>query len=167
MAQSMRDIKDKITSTQSTSQITKAMQMVSAAKLTKSEAKTKNYHHYMQTLEEMVRNISSSSSMRHHPFFKAKREKKCVGYLVITSDRGLAGGYNGNVLKLMQSEIDALAKDEYKVYMVGSKGFDYAKRANLTVENDFVFVPDDIVYQDIKPVVDHVINDYMAGNLVK
>ena len=165
MAQSMRDIKDKITSTQSSSQITKAMQMVSAAKLTKSEAKTKNYHHYMQTLEEMVRNISSSSSMRHHPFFKAKREKKCVGYLVITSDRGLAGGYNGNVLKLMQSEIDALAKDEYKVYMVGSKGFDYAKRANLTVENDFVFVPDDIVYQDIKPVVDHVINDYMAGNL--
>ena len=47
MAQSMRDIKDKITSTQSTSQITKAMQMVSAAKLTKSEAKTKNYHHYI------------------------------------------------------------------------------------------------------------------------
>lgn len=165
MAQSMRDIKDKITSTQSTSQITKAMQMVSAAKLTKSEAKTKNYHHYMETLEEMVRNISSSSSMSHHPFFKAKSEKKCVGYLVITSDRGLAGGYNGNVLKLMQTEIDALAKDEYKIYMIGSKGFDYAKRANLTVENEFVFVPDDIVYQDIKPVVDRVIGDYMDGNL--
>ena len=165
MAQSMRDIKDKITSTQSTSQITKAMQMVSAAKLTKSEAKTKNYHHYMETLEEMVRNISSSSSMSHHPFFKAKSEKKCVGYLVITSDRGLAGGYNGYVLKLMQTEIDALAKDEYKIYMIGSKGFDYAKRANLTVENEFVFVPDDIVYQDIKPVVDRVIGDYMDGNL--
>lgn len=54
MAQSMRDIKDKITSTQSTSQITKAMQMVSAAKLTKSEAKTKNYHHYMQTDRKSV-----------------------------------------------------------------------------------------------------------------
>ena len=90
MAQSMRDIKDKITSTQSTSQITKAMQMVSAAKLTKSEAKTKNYHHYMQTLEDMVRNISSTSSMSHHPFFKAKREKRCTGYLVITSDRGIS-----------------------------------------------------------------------------
>ena len=58
MAQSMRDIKDKITSTQSTSQITKAMQMVSAAKLTKSEAKTKNYHHYMQTLEDMVHHMA-------------------------------------------------------------------------------------------------------------
>ena len=101
MAQSMRDIKDKITSTQSTSQITKAMQMVSAAKLTKSEAKTKNYHHYMETLEDIVRNISSTSTMSHHPFFKPKCEKKCTGYLIITSDRGLAGGYNGNVLKLM------------------------------------------------------------------
>ncbi len=91
MALSMRDIKVKITSTRNTSQITKAMQMVSAAKVTKSEAKTKNYQHYMSTLEEMVRNISSSSSMSHHPYFKPKSEKKCVGFLVITSDRGLAG----------------------------------------------------------------------------
>ncbi|MDB8458311.1 ATP synthase F1 subunit gamma [Turicibacter sanguinis] len=163
MAQSMRDIKDKINSTQNTSQITKAMQMVSAAKLTKSEAKTKNYHHYMETLEDMVRNISSSSSMSHHLFFKSKSEANCTGYLVITSDRGLAGGYNSNVLKLLQQQIDSKPSDQSKLYMIGSKGFDYAKRSNLVVENEFVFVPDDIVYQDIKPVVDKVIGDYMAG----
>ena len=163
MAQSMRDIKDKINSTQNTSQITKAMQMVSAAKLTKSEAKTKNYHHYMETLEDMVRNISSSSSMSHHPFFKSKSEANCTGYLVITSDRGLACGYNSNVLKLLQQQIDSKPSDQSKLYMIGSKGFDYAKRSNLVVENEFVFVPDDIVYQDIKPVVDKVIGDYMAG----
>ena len=163
MAQSMRDIKDKINSTQNTSQITKAMQMVSAAKLTKSEAKTKNYHHYMETLEDMVRNISSSSSMSHHPFFKSKSEANCTGYLVITSDRGLAGGYNSNVLKLLQQQIDSKPSDQSKLYMIGSKGFDYAKRSNLVVENEFVFVPDDIVYQDLKPVVDKVIGDYMAG----
>ena len=165
MAQSMRDIKDKITSTQSTSQITKAMQMVSAAKLTKSEAKTKNYHHYMETLEDIVRNISSTSTMSHHPFFKPKSEKKCTGYLIITSDRGLAGGYNGNVLKLMQHEIQSKSRDGYKLYMIGSKGFDYAKRTGLKIENQFMFVPDDIVYQDIKPVVDKVIGDYMEGTL--
>jgi len=163
MAQSMRDIKDKITSTQNTSQITKAMQMVSAAKLTKSEAKTKNYHHYMETLEDMVRNISSSSSMSHHPFFKSKSGTNCTGYLVFTSDRGLAGGYNSNVLKLLQQEINSKAAGEYKLYVIGSKGFDFAKRSRLTVENEFVFVPDDIVYQDIKPVVDKLIGDYMEG----
>lgn len=163
MAQSMRDIKDKITSTQNTSQITKAMQMVSAAKLTKSEAKTKNYHHYMETLEDMVRNISSTSSMSHHPFFKSTSGTNCTGYLVITSDRGLAGGYNSNVLKLLQQEINSKAAGEHKLYVIGSKGFDFAKRSRLTVENEFVFVPDDIVYQDIKPVVDKVIGDYMEG----
>lgn len=163
MAQSMRDIKDKINSTQNTSQITKAMQMVSAAKLTKSETKTKNYHHYMETLEDMVRNISSSSSMSHHPFFKTKSETNCTGYLVITSDRGLAGGYNSNVLKLLQQQLDSKPSNQSKLYVIGSKGFDYAKRSNLVVENEFVFVPDDIVYQDIKPVVDKVIGDYMAG----
>ena len=65
----------------------------------------------------------------------------------------------------MQHEIDSLNQDEYKIYMIGSKGFDYAKRAGLTVENEFVFVPDDIVYQDIKPVIDKVIGDYMEGTL--
>ena len=161
MAQSMRDIKDKITSTQSTSQITKAMQMVSAAKLTKSEAKTKNYHHYMQTLEDMVRNISSTSSMGHHPFFKSKRESKCTGYLVITSDRGLAGGYNGNVLKLLQHEVNSQTKDQYKIYMIGSKGFDYAKRADLTIENEFVFVPDDYMDGALSEVV-IIYNNYIS-----
>ncbi|HAX73926.1 MAG TPA: ATP synthase F1 subunit gamma [Firmicutes bacterium] len=165
MALSMRDIKDKITSTQNTSQITKAMQMVSAAKLTKSEVKTKNYKHYMNTLEEMVRNISGSSSTNHHPFFKAKRSSRCTGYLVITSDRGLAGGYNANVLKLLQQEISGLGAESFKLYMIGSKGFDYAKRQKLTVENEYTHVPDDLVYQDVQPVVDQVLNDYMAGNL--
>ena len=63
----------------------------------------------------------------------------------------------------MQQQIDSKPSDQSKLYMIGSKGFDYAKRSNLVVENEFVFVPDDIVYQDIKPVVDKVIGDYMAG----
>ncbi len=165
MALSMRDIKVKITSTRNTSQITKAMQMVSAAKVTKSEAKTKNYQHYMSTLEEMVRNISSSSSMSHHPYFKPKSEKKCVGFLVITSDRGLAGGYNANASKLLKHHIDQLAADESRVYMIGSKGFDFAKRQGIKVENEYTFVPDDIVYQDVEPVVNQVLTDYNNGDL--
>lgn len=163
----MRDIKLKITSTQNTSQITKAMQMVSAAKVTKSEAKTKNYQHYMNTLEEMVRNISSSSSMSNHPYFKPKSDKPRVGYLVITSDRGLAGGYNANALKLLKHHTDSLTPDDYRVYMIGSKGFDFVKRQDIKVENEYVFVPDDIVYQDVEPVVNQVLNDYNSGILSK
>ena len=162
MAQSMREIKDKISSTQSTSQITKAMQMVSAAKLTKSETKTKNYQSYMETLGDMIRNISVSHAVKHHPFFKPAKIG-VTGYLVLTSDRGLAGGYNANVLKLLQSQLDT-GKD-FKLYAVGSKGFDYAKRRNLQVENEYVLVPDDLIYNDIRPAIDHILKDYQSGKI--
>lgn len=165
MAQSMHEIKDKISSTQSMSKITKAMQMVSAAKLTKSEVKTKNYQYYMETLEVIMRNISNVSALKSHAFFNPRREKKCTGYLVITSDRGLAGGYNNSIFKLLQQEIASFTPEEYKVYMVGSKGFDFARRTKIKVENDFVFVPDDLVYLDIEPIVKKVLEDYMKGNI--
>ena len=165
MAQSMHEIKDKITSTQSMSKITKAMQMVSAAKLAKSEVKTKNYRYYMETIETMMGNISKASSLKSHLFFHPRTEKKCIGYLVITSDRGLAGGYNNNVFKLLQQEISSLNTDQSKVYMVGSKGFDYARRSNLKIENEFVFVPDDVVYLDIEPIVKKILDDYISGEI--
>jgi len=165
MAQSMHEIKDKITSTQSMSKITKAMQMVSAAKLAKSEIKTKNYQSYMDTLETMMTNISNTSALKNHIFFQPKHETKCTGYLVITSDRGLAGGYNNNVLKLLQQEISEKDSSESKIYMVGSKGFDYARRSKLKVENEFVFVPDDVVYLDIEPIVKKIIADYMNNTI--
>jgi len=163
MAQSIHEIKDKILSTQNMSKITKAMQMVSAAKLTKSEVKTKNYRHYLESLEQIMSNISQASALQHHIFFNPKGEVKRTGYLVITSDRGLAGGYNNNVLKVLQQEIKELSSDEYKIYMVGSKGFEYARRSKIKVENKYVYVPDDAVYMDIEPIVNKVIADYELG----
>jgi len=167
MAQSMHEIKDKISSTQSMSKITKAMEMVSAAKLTKSEIKTKNYGHYMESLEMLMNNISKAPSLKNHTFFNPNQGVRCTGYLIITSDRGLAGGYNNNVLKLLQQEITTLNEDAYKLYMIGSKGFDYVRRAKLKVENEFVFIPDDVIYTDIEPVVKQILKDYLDGKISK
>ena len=163
MAQSMHEIKDKISSTQSMSKITKAMEMVSAAKLTKSEVKTRNYEHYMESLDLLMKNIAKAPALKNHAFFNPKRAIKCTGYLTITSDRGLAGGYNNNVLKLLQQEITPLKEDEYKLYLIGSKGFDYARRSKLTVENELIFIPDDVIYTDIEPIANQVLEDYMNG----
>ena len=165
MAQSMNDIKAKIVSTQSMSKITKAMQMVSAAKLTKTEAKAKGYRQYLAMLENIAENVLESPEAKSHIFFSPKQRTKCTGYLVITSDRGLAGGYNSNIFKLLQQELEGRQPDEYKVYMIGSKGFDFARRLGIAVENQYAFVPDDIKYQDIKPIVEGLIADYTNGIL--
>ncbi len=95
---SLRDIKGRITSTKKTSQITKAMQMVSASKMNRAEANAKAFVPYMKKIQEVVANIASGVTDASHPMLVSRPVKK-TGYLVITSDRGLAGAYNSNMLR--------------------------------------------------------------------
>ena len=163
MSQSINEIKARIVSTENMSKITKAMQMISAAKLTKSETKLKTHQNYVVALEEMMRKTVETNSVEGHIFFQPKTDVKCTAYLIVTSDRGLAGGYNNKVLKLLQHKMSACKQDEYKLYMVGKKSFDYARRNKLVVENDYLFVPDNMIYTDISPIVNKLIADYAEG----
>ncbi|MBD1301098.1 F0F1 ATP synthase subunit gamma, partial [Pseudomonas aeruginosa] len=97
MAKDMREIKRQIKSVQSTKQITKAMEMVAAAKLRKAQEKAEAARPYSEKLKEVVASIASSTQGIQHPMLESRPVKK-TAYLIITSDRGLAGGYNANVL---------------------------------------------------------------------
>jgi len=157
MMESLREIKDRISATGSMSKITSAMQMVASAKLTKFEQKNKDFQEYLKTLEAMM----SKLTVKRHPFFQPVNNPH-IGYLVITSDRGLAGGYNNNVLKLLANK-----ERPYNLYMLGSKGFEYAKSHGLTVENPDIFVPDDVIYHDIHTVIDQMLDDFRTGKISK
>jgi len=167
MSQSINEIKAKILATQNMSKITNAMQMISVAKLTKSELKLKNNQHYMASLKTMMEKTMEADVVQNHVFFQPKAEKACTAYIVITSDRGLAGGYNSKVLKLLAQKIDSCSPDEYKLYMIGKKAFDYGRRMELTVENDYGFMPDDLIYADMVSVVGQVVADYAEGRVNK
>ena len=166
MPQSINEIKRKISSMQSMKKITKAMQMVSVSKRTKTDVKVKSYTSFIQTYEVVMENIFATPSIEEHVFFKPNRTssgKGCTAYLTITSDRGLAGGYNNNLLRQLHLEISKKQPEEYKLYMIGTKGFDFARRFKLPVENQYVFVPDDLIYMDIEPVVNQMLMDYVHG----
>lgn len=103
MAVSLNDIKNKIASTKNTSQITNAMQMVSAAKLGKSEEAAKNFQIYASKVRKLLTDLlhgHEAENAKHHPMLTSRPVKK-TGYIVITSDRGLVGGYNATILKAM------------------------------------------------------------------
>ncbi|MCL1948652.1 MAG: ATP synthase F1 subunit gamma [Turicibacter sp.] len=159
MAQSMKEIKDKISATTNMSKITGAMHMVATAKLIKFEQKTSSFWDYLQNIEEMMGKVTVKS----HPFFQHSNGSK-PGYLVLTSARGLAGGYNNNILKLLQNRVDA---GPCRLYMLGSKGFEYAKTHGLSVENKDIFIPDDVMYNDIRPVIDQMLADFAQGLIDK
>jgi ATP synthase F1 gamma subunit len=126
---SLRDIKTRITSTKKTSQITKAMEMVSAAKLNRAESNAKSFVPYMEKIQDVVASIALGSKDASHPMLLSRPVKK-TGYLVITSDRGLAGAFNSNVLRTVYNTIQERHRshDEYAIIAVGRMGRDFFKR---------------------------------------
>lgn len=172
---SLRDIKTKITSTQKTQKITKALQMVSAAKLSRAQENAENYLPYTQKLRSVVASIAAGNNGAiSHPMLESREVKK-TGYLVVTADIGKAGGYNHNVLRRVQDRIDDehSSKEDYTVIAIGRMGLDYFNKRNMPVAEEQTDIPDHPRYEDVKTAakkaVDLFINEeidelYIAYN---
>ena len=120
---SSKEIKNRIRSMESTKQITKAMEMVAASKLRRAQAQVLNSRPYFEILYSTINDIVDSNRDFSSPYLQ-KREGKRVMYIVIAGDRGLAGGYNNNILKLVQSQIQ---DKDAKVLPIGKKAVDFFK----------------------------------------
>ncbi len=160
---SMRDIKRRKESIQSTGQITKAMKLVSTVKLQKAKTKaeeTKPYFNYMfEAISAMLRKTNNII----HPYITGKGDVKKKGVIVITSNRGLAGGYNSNVEKLVLN--GELAKEDIVIYAVGKKGRDFLQRRGYEVAEDYSNAMDGPVYADAATIGRRVLQDFADGKI--
>jgi len=164
---SMREIKSRITATKKTSQITKAMHMVSASKLKKAEKVIKGFRPLMHRLRDMIDNILDSDDMIAHPMLIERQVNK-VCYILVSSDRGLAGPYNSNVFKAFSAYIEENHKSnsEFVVGTIGFKAFSFAKRMGFELlNNEPINVRDDIQFIDFKKVTDKFKDDYLNGTV--
>jgi F-type H+-transporting ATPase subunit gamma len=164
MAKGMRDIKRQIKSTQNTKQITKAMEMVAAANLRRAQASAEAARPYAEKMKEVVASIAAGSKGVKHPMLETRQVKK-TGYLVITSDRGLAGGYNANILRLVSQTIRARHKstDEYVLFVIGRKGRDYFKRRNMPVFEEVTGLADVPTFAEIKSIAYSAVKNFENG----
>lgn len=124
--ESTRDIKGRIKSVTNIQQITKAMKMVAAARLRKSEEKANGSRPYAEKIGELLRRASSVTPGFTSPLFRTGEVKK-VGYLVICGDKGLAGAYNSNVMKRTLQEISGKDRSAYALYVCGKQAKNYLK----------------------------------------
>ena len=134
---SMRDIKRRKESIQSTSQITKAMKLVSTVKLQKAKGHAEETKPYFNKMYETVAGMLAKSGGSGNPYGREKAEDgpKKKGIILITSNRGLAGGYNSNVVKLVtQGDFD---RENTVIYPVGRKGMESMRRLGYTCEGDY------------------------------
>jgi F-type H+-transporting ATPase subunit gamma len=157
---SIRDIKRRKSSIQSTQQITKAMKLVATAKLQKAKQQAESTKSYFNKMYETVTSILSQTGGISHPYLVENQAGK-RGYIVMTSNRGLAGGYNANVTKLVTKE----NTEDTVVYAVGKKGKDGLARRGYTVAKDFSYVMDGPVYRDAVEIGKVVLDAYLAQEI--
>lgn len=154
---SMRDIKRRKSSIQSTQQITKAMKLVSTVKLQKAKNRAEETNPYFNYMFRTVSSMLKRSGTIAHPFLKESAStKKAV--VVITSNRGLAGGYNSNVVKLV-TESD-FKKEDLLIYAIGSKGREALERRGYTIASDDSDVIEAPVYEDAAAICGRVLEAY-------
>ncbi|MGJ7920752.1 ATP synthase F1 subunit gamma [Neobacillus sp. LXY-4] len=158
---SLRDIKNRITSTKKTSQITKAMEMVSAAKWNRGVMNAKSFVPYMEKIQEVTASIAIGSKDANHPMLVSRPVKK-TGYIVITSDRGLAGAFNSNVLRQVYQTIQEnhQSTDEYAIIAVGRVGRDFFVKRGMPVILDIIGVADQPSFEDIRDITSKSVGMY-------
>lgn len=160
---SMRDIKRRKESVQSTGQITKAMKLVSSVKLQKAKQGAEESKPYFDAMYETVAAMIAKSGQMTHPFLqKGKSDKKAV--IVISSNRGLAGGYNANVVKLVTRD-DRFTTENTKIFSVGTKGRDSLSRAGYEIFRDYSEAMNAPIYADAIEIGKDVLSQFTMGEI--
>ena len=158
----MREIKRRRGSIQSTQQITKAMKLVSTVKLQKARGRAENSKAYFEYMYKTVTSMLAKAGDVDHPYLKGGNSDN-IGIVVITSNRGLAGGYNANIVRMIMAS--ELPKEKVRLYTVGRKGADGLARKGYTITADYSDVIDEPTFADAKEMGKQLLTDFANGEI--
>jgi F-type H+-transporting ATPase subunit gamma len=161
---SLRDIKNSINSTKKMSQITKAMEMTSAAKWNRGVMNAKAFVPYMEKIQEVTVAVAMGSQGINHPMLQSRPVKK-TGYIVMTSDRGLAGAFNSNVIRRVFQTIQNRhkSKDEYSIIAIGRVARDFFVKRGINVDLEIVGVSDQPNFESVKDINSSTVGMFSDG----
>ena len=145
---SIRDIKSRIKSTNSTKQITKAMNLVSTAKLKRARDKVEGVRPYFTLLQDTISDIMESSSGIENPYFVVREPKNTLA-IVVTADRGLCGGYNTNSIK---KALSIVSMNKISVLTLGTKARDFFKKREYDIKESFIHMSESVTIKNTKKV---------------
>lgn len=162
---SLKDIRIRIDSTKNTQQITKAMKLVSAAKLKKAQNQIVNMRPYAQTLLKVISDVAVTNRVSH-PLMEMPTETKRVLLVVLTSDRGLCGAFNTNINKFAENYYKENASNLEKLdfFFIGKRGLDFFARRGLRPVDSIIKLDKDISYSLATDVANKLMEEFLAGN---
>ncbi|UKB77259.1 ATP synthase F1 subunit gamma [Chryseobacterium sp. MEBOG07] len=158
----LKEIRGRITSISSTMQITRAMKMVSAAKLKKAQDAIVMLRPYSEKLQELIQNVNSSSDPDQISVYAQKREVKRILFIAVTSNRGLAGAFNSSIVKELNLQFQNNSQYEVEVLPVGKKAFDAVRRSRSVYANGSS-VYDNLNFDAVAHMTEGVMTSFREG----
>lgn len=162
-----RALRRRIRSVQSTMKITRAMELIAASRIVRAQHRVAAARPYIEQLTEVIRNLSKAGAGLNQPLLVPKDEVRNVGFVVITADRGLAGGYNANVER---AATDAVRREQnqgrdYQIFVTGKKGETFFRYRHYKVAKSFTGFSESPTYEDARTVAREVLTRYESGEI--
>ncbi len=157
----LREIRRRIDSVKSTQQVTKAMKMVSAAKLRRAQEKMMAARPYAGKIQELIRHLLESIDVSDDPLLEARFPQRVL-IVPVTADRGLCGAFNSNIIKRTLQKIDEHKDKEISLVCVGRKGYEFFAKRNYPVEKHFVQFFNHLDYPDALRIADYLVDAYRS-----
>lgn len=163
MSANMKDIKNRINSVKNSSQITNAMNIVSSTKFKKFQNLTLKARDYSNTLDVLFKNLLEGLGNDKHILFKGKKEVKRIGIIVMTSDRGLCGGFNSNTIKKLDSMKKEFEKQGKTISLinVGRKSMEYARDNKIDVDSEYIQLIPELMFEKSKSISEDIVDYYL------
>ncbi len=158
----LREIKTRIKAVQNTQKITKAMKMVSASKLRKVQNRMLDLRPYADKMQDVLISLAKGADRESHPLL-AFRPRKTVEVVVVTSDRGLCGAFNTNILKAAQKSIDVFKKGGFEVSIstIGKKSRDYFKRRGVPMRNSWTGISGNVSFSSAQEIANNIKENFI------
>jgi F-type H+-transporting ATPase subunit gamma len=162
-----RVLRRRIRSVQSTKKITRAMELIAATRVAKAQQRAAAARPYSENLTGVIQHLAEAGGVTDHPLLQKASDVKKVAFVVISSDRGLAGGYNSSVIKAAEKEIDARRNEgaDYSLILIGKKAEGHFKFRNYRIDASFNGISDTPTYADAQEVGKVVAEKFESGEV--
>jgi F-type H+-transporting ATPase subunit gamma len=157
------DLRRRIRSTKNTQQITKAMKMVSAAKLRRAQERMMAARPYSAGLREVLKSLSTRADLATHPLLQDREEESKVLLLVVTADRGLCGAFNANIIRAAQNAIVEKGWDHVELLPIGRKAIEFFKRRTIPIRRQGAHVYQALSLDTARGIAQALIDDFING----
>jgi F-type H+-transporting ATPase subunit gamma len=164
VAQQLRSLKRRIESVKSTQKITSAMELIASSRIIRAQQRVEAARPYAETIRRLMASVAANAASLQHPLLSERDDVRSVGSIIVTSDRGLAGAYNSNVIRASERDMRAHDKDA-KLYLIGKKAVSYFRFRGYSFDDSWTGISEQPRIEDARRVADAAMGAYSEGEV--